>query len=243
MSIPKRPPGKGGRLAHIHFTYVGTPPGRKWGAFIAGECHWIDAHTKGKTKPCICEMTREELTCELCSPFEVPQEVGYQPLYRECDGKPVMVIVYGYSRELVDALKFHQHVTVWRPEGATDSVSLLPALGNAPKYKTTLRERMAPADLTETLLRLWKIPELVDWYRRTHGAAAAAPAAPPPPPPPAARTYPETDLRAKMARHLIDRAGGDQPETVSADATDEALARLTQRDREYKAGRNGNGKK
>ena len=81
-----------------------------------------------------------------------------------------MVVVHGYSREQVDALKLHDRTLIGRGLSENDGVYALRALSPTPRYQSTLTERMKPVDLTETLLRVWGIPELTDWYRRTHGA-------------------------------------------------------------------------
>jgi hypothetical protein len=113
-------------------------------------------------------MTEGYLSCPLCAGADQPQVIGYQPVYRELDGRPVMVIVYELQRENVDALKLHQMVTVGRGPEVTDTVYLAPLLTGGQRYYSTLPERMKPIDVTETLLRMWQIPILTDWYRRTH---------------------------------------------------------------------------
>lgn len=198
MSLPQTPPGGGGRRAHVHWVYIPTPKGKNWTAWIAGPCHWYTCHTKGKSKPCLHCMTGGDLTCELCSPFEVPVVIGYQPLYRECDGRPCQVVVHEYSREAIDAFKLHQPVRIMRGEGSTDSVAIMPQLGSAPRYTSRLAERLRPADLTETLLRMWSMPELTEWYRQTHGHGDNAVSLPPPPPaPPPVAKQPLVEVEVK----------------------------------------------
>lgn len=245
MSLPQRPPGRGGRRAHVHFVYVPTPQGKKWPAHIAGPCMWFECHTKGRSKPCLHELTGGELTCDVCSPFEVPQTLGYQPLYHGKDGRPCMVVVHDYARDHIDALKLHHPVMVERGEGPTDTVALVPMLGAGRKYTSTLAERMQPADLTETLLRMWKMPALTEWYRITHGRGEAVPPMPPPAPPattppPKGKALAENDIRTMLSRHVIEQAGGEQPELIGEDAAREVLARMVKGYK--KPSTNGNGK-
>lgn len=108
----------------------------------------------------------------MCESGQLAEETGYQPLYREVDAKPVMVIVHGYAREVVDAIGLHKRVLVGRGSDITDGVYVIPALQPLPRYHSTLPERMVPADLTETLLRVWRMPQLVDWYQQTQGRPA-----------------------------------------------------------------------
>lgn len=170
MPLPQVSPGGGGRRASTHFCYVRTPNETNWNAWIAGPCHWFDCHTRGRTKPCVHAMTKGEVACRCAGTGEGCEEIGYQPLYREVDAKPVMVIVHDYTREIVDALKLHQRVLVGRGSEQSDGVYLTAALRAEPRYQSTLASRLQPADLTGTLLKLWRIPELVVWYNQTHGA-------------------------------------------------------------------------
>lgn len=172
MALPQVSPGAGGKRPRVHFAYVTTTAGKPWRAWVAGACHWFTVHPKGKTKPCLHEMTKGELTCERCDAGHGWEIAGYMPLYRESDARPVMVIVHEYTRELVDQLKLHSRVLVGRGEDKTDGVYVIPNPDQRPPYTSTLPERMRPADLTETLLRVWRLPDLVTWYEQTHGALA-----------------------------------------------------------------------
>jgi hypothetical protein len=189
MPLQQRPPGGGGRRPRVHFIYTATPPGPKcnWHAYVAGPCHWFDCHTKGKSKPCVHIVTNGDLHCPICSPLNCPEVIGYLPLYRQIDGRPSMVIVHEYSREQIDTLKLHERVLIGRGEGPTDAVWAIPAMSKEPRYQSRLPERNAPADLTETLLRIWNLPDLVEWYQRTNGKSDNAVSLSPPPPPPPPR--------------------------------------------------------
>lgn len=173
MSLPQTPPGGGARRPHVHFTYVKTPTNAKWFAHLAGPAHWYTVHPKGKTKPCLHVMTGGELACERCEQGYDSEVCAYVPLWRESDGRPVMVIVHEYTREVVDQLRVHARVLIGRNEEKSDGVYIIHAPNPLPVFHTTLQEKMRPADLTETLLRVWGVADLVTWYRRTHGAVKA----------------------------------------------------------------------
>lgn len=168
MGFHQSPPEKGRGVRHVHFCYVGTDPGAKWHAFIAGPCLWLDCHCTGRARPCLHALTGGELTCEACNSGSVAAPTGYQPLYREVDSRPVMVIVHDYVREQVDALRFHQRVLVGREVGRGNSLWIAPALSPTPRFTSTLPDRNHPADLTSTLLRVWKVPALTEWFNQTH---------------------------------------------------------------------------
>ncbi|PZU56194.1 MAG: hypothetical protein DI547_17110 [Sphingobium sp.] len=155
---------------------------KPWQAWIAGPCHWYLCHSKGKTKPCLHHMTNGALKCPRCEVGEHAEEVGYLPLYRMLDGKPVMVIVHEASREQIDGLKLHAPVQVGRGAERSDPVWVQPMLV-APRYTSSIADRLKPAKLTPSLLKIWKVPGLMEWLlKRGAAPAIAAPdetAAPP----------------------------------------------------------------
>lgn len=171
MPLPQTPPGgqKEPNIRYIHFGYTRTPASTSWHAYTAGPVHWFTCHTSGRCKPCLHVMTSGELVCDLCASPVPPQIIGYLPLYREVDAKPVMVIVHESVTDQVTGLRLHTRVVIGREAEKTDGVWVQRALKEEPRYVTTLRERMRPVDLTPTLLKVWKIPALTDWYKRTHG--------------------------------------------------------------------------
>ncbi len=169
MSLPQKTPGEGGKNRRVHFRYVGTANGGKWNGYIAGPCHWFLCHSKGKTKPCLHALTDGELDCDLCSPMNEATWTGYLPLWRCIDSAPVMVIVHEHQLEAMNAVKLHAKVLVGRGDDPADGVYVLPALDPNPRFTTAMPWKMNAVDLTETLLAVWKLPCLVEWYRRTHG--------------------------------------------------------------------------
>lgn len=198
------PPGAGPARC-THFPYVKTPQRTKWTAHVAGPAVWVLAHGDNRTVVCSQWFTDGELLCQCCATGVVARVVGYQPLYREQDGRPCMVIVYEDVRHVVDELTLHQRVIVGREGDGTATVWIAPALVPDPVYQTTLPERRRPADISRSLLAVWRDRELMAWYYATQPgtqpgpvvmdrgskprAARAAPLAaevnaPPPPPPP-----------------------------------------------------------
>lgn len=170
MALPQANPERG-RNRHVHFRYVGTSNGSTWTGWLAGVPHWYLCHTKGKTKPCLHEMTSGAVNCPRCTETKEPEMIAYVPIYREVDCSPVMVIIHGEQRERAEQLSLHQRIVIGREKDQADGVWLSPALKRTPEFQTTLEERRRPADLTETLLRLWQLPDLVTWYRSQPTAA------------------------------------------------------------------------
>jgi len=180
-------------------------------------------------------MTSGELTCARCDAGDIAAEVGYQPLYRELDAKPVFVVVHEYSREAIDALKLHARVIVGRGESKHDSVYVIPGLKATPVYTSTLKERMKPADLTCSLLRLWKLPELDHWYITTHGKSDKVVSPPAPPPEPGVRKRANGQPFSPMNQAAAARAGvPPEPSPMDEDmnaAMERAKARVEQKEK------------
>jgi len=171
MSLRKAAPGEGGASTRVHFRYVGVGPNKTWPAHVAGPCQWFMCHTSERTKPCLDWITRGALSCPRCGKSDEPKELGYMPLYRSSDGCPVMVVLYADQREHADKLELHERVMVGREGEKGDAVYIRKALEKTPKYQSSLSVRMFAADLTCTLLVMWKLPELTDWYSRNKNAS------------------------------------------------------------------------
>jgi hypothetical protein len=171
MGVRKASPGEGGGKAYVHFPYVSTSAGAKWFAYVAGPCHWIIGHDKGRTKVCTTWATDGQVKCKLCSPLNPKKELGYQPLYRATDTKPVMVLVHEEVRETIDKLQFHDRVIVGRELDATAGVFVVRALQAEPKFHSTLHAKNTPAALDMVLVRIWNMPEYTSWFMRHEGCS------------------------------------------------------------------------
>lgn len=164
MALPQASPEEG-RNRHVHFRYVPTQNGTTWHAWLAGVPHWYLCHTLKRTKPCLHAMTGGKVSCPRCGESAEPEVIGYVPVYREVDACPVMVIIHLEQQERAEQLAIHQRILIGREAQKADGVWLSPALRPTPTFQTTLEVRRKPADLTETLLRLWNLPDLTAWYR------------------------------------------------------------------------------
>lgn len=165
MSLRKASPGEGGGNTRVHFRYVGVGHSKTWAAHCAGPCQWYMCHTSERSKPCLDWITHGVLPCPRCGGAKEAVMMGYQPIYRSSDGCPVMVVLYEDQRDHADKLDLHERVMVGREGEKGDAVYIRRAMEQTPKYQTTLGARMFAADITETCLVMWKIPELVEWYR------------------------------------------------------------------------------
>ena len=127
-----------------HFAYVPTARGTKWIGYCAGPAHWILGHeVNRKTKVCPDWWTDGKISCPWCSDINAPVEVGYQPIYRAVDSRPVCVIVHEPVREVVDKLKFHARVIVGREKEASAGVYVVMASNRNPGINPHFRSGIA----------------------------------------------------------------------------------------------------
>jgi len=167
VSLKKGTPGRGGQVRADSFSYTSVPCGLKstFNAWLAGPVYWCQAHEHTEkqpgTKPCLHWMTDGSIRCPRCRPQVLPTWVGYVPLYREIDHKPVIVIVHESAMDLLAGLVYPNYVLVGRVD-PTSSVFVRKS-DNAVSLKTDNEQRKRPADITTDLLSMWKMPELEAW--------------------------------------------------------------------------------
>jgi len=78
-------------------------------------------------------------------------------------------VLHEHVREQVDALRLHDRVIVGRGAEQCDGVYVTRALHPLPRFETAVGWKRGPVDLTPSLLRVWSLPALSEWYTRTHG--------------------------------------------------------------------------
>jgi len=232
MPIPPIPPGQGGHVPYTHFKYVGTPKRARWQAWVAGPCQWVMGHSKPPSKPCLDRMTCGALLCTRCAKGHEARKMGYQPLYRHSDTKPVVVIVYEEEELFTREFALHQMVTVGREGDDSDSVFLRPVIGQYPKYQTTLFERTRAVDCTDSLLTMWALPEWTAWVKGSYVPVR-------PTPTPAAAPLFKSDgdefgpMNAAAARRYA------APPAVESGSLAEAMAPMLDRVKAQEASSNG----
>lgn len=215
MTIRSTPRRGGDRPRHVHFAYTATDRGGKWEAWTAGSTIWLWVHCSWKSKPCVAELTGGELVCEFCTRRQIPVVKGYVPLYRCSDAKPVCVIVDEACRDHLEALPHHTRVYVARERTRGSYVTVTRALSQEPAYQSTLPERKIAADITDSLLRMWQMPELIDWHARTQQISDSAVTVPDD-----ASTRPLTSIERALRR----QAEASKPNSDTPVSLAEALA-------------------
>ncbi len=163
--LRKATPEGGSGTGYIHFSYLRTIPGSKWYGHLAGPPVWLQCHTSNTTKPCLDWLSYGQRVCRRCFSGRPAVLMGYVPIYRASDGKPVIVIVYEPQFAVIEQIPTHAKIIVAREGGEYDSQFIRLSLEQTPKFQTTLRERQCAYDLTPNLLKLWKDPDIVECYR------------------------------------------------------------------------------
>lgn len=186
MRIPQCAPGElpgGKRDQFCNWKVAG---GERHIAYVAGFTKWVIAHPSDRgTKPCLHWMTQGELPCKFCAANKCPCELGYVPLYRGIDARPMLAIVYSAERGTIDALELFDRVTVGREREKGAQIWIRRTMEQEPKWTTTLPHRKCAASPDASLLVLWGMPELVAWLQQTAGSDNAVSPAPAPAPAPA----------------------------------------------------------
>lgn len=176
MNVPKASPGEGPKKERDHFPHWSIGGGERHFAYIAGPTAWVIGHPSDKgTKPCLCWMTTNALPCRFCALGKCPCRLGYVPLYRAVDWKPLLVIVYDEEQEWIDKTNTHDRVQIGREKEKGARLWVRRCLEQEPKYATTVTRRQHPQDVDESMLTLWKMPELMSWlaHRRVSDNAVS----------------------------------------------------------------------
>lgn len=166
MRIPSTPRRTGARNKPVHFTYVSVERGQPFDAYLAGPVWWGHIHMLKPSKPCVYELTDGAIACRFCGvpPRPVAVVKGWVPLIRRSDTWPICVPVDEVQRDHLDALKPFTKVVVGRERGKGVGVYVREAMNQEPKWSSTLPEWGAPADITESLINMWKLPEVTAFF-------------------------------------------------------------------------------
>ena len=166
MRIPSTPRRSGARSKPVHFTYVSTERGQPYEAYLAGPVWWGYLHMLRPSKPCVYELTGEKVACRFCGAKKAGVAVvkGWVPLYRRPDGTAICVPVDEVQRDHLDALKCFSKVVVGRERGKGVGVFVRAAANQDPAWSSSLPEYSNPADITESLINMWALPEVFAFF-------------------------------------------------------------------------------
>ena len=176
--LKKGAPGEGWQGACDSFSYTSVQPGLKgwFSGWMAGPVYWTLAHehtdrTPG-TKPCLDWMTDGAVRCPRCNARKLPVWIGYLPLYREQDLKPVFVILHQNALDQLEGLSFPDHVVVGRVEDK--SGVFVHRSETRAQFKTAHAHRKVSVDITRDLVPMWRLPQLEEWLEKSAKAKRRA---------------------------------------------------------------------
>ena len=167
MRIPSTPRRVGARNKPVHFSYVSTERGQPYEAYLAGPVWWGYLHMLRPSKPCVYELTGRQLACRFCAPgakARVAVVKGWVPLYRRNGGDAICVPVDEVQRDHLDSLACFTKVTVGREKGKGVGVFVRACLNQEPAWASSLPEYSTPADITESLINMWQLPEVFSFF-------------------------------------------------------------------------------
>lgn len=233
MSRKRSSPGRGKPGAPSSFSYWGVPVSVKpLYAWVAGECEWYEVHEhtprEHGTKVCLRWYTDGALRCPRCRPLVPTTTIGYLPIYRESDLKPCVLLLHESVADLVTSLRFRDYIMIGRVD--VHSSTFAKKAETRETFASVLPSRQSPCDLLPSLLTMWGYPELNHWIA-THGdRVPVSPAVPAKKESQSGATAAsgEKDVRGKLARHMIDQAGGEQPAEITTAQKRALVNRLTE---------------
>lgn len=129
--------------------------GTKLAAHVAGNCVGVTVHCGKPSKPCMRRYLGAGAKCFGCDNGIRKDWLGYQPFYRELDGRPIVCTFHKDMIERLDKLTLHQRVEIGQEDA--DNVGLWLRAEKGMLYSTTLNARKIGADIAGWLPVLWKL--------------------------------------------------------------------------------------
>lgn len=171
MSIPNAPRRGKDPSRPEHFAFLRGYKGEELYGYFAGPIIWLEMHTSDQgSKPCMHLLTNGELSCPKCK-FGEPARKGACGFYHWRDWKPYFLWVDDSREDIYATFKWQNKIKFGREKLKGSPVWAALCLAQHDEFPTTDARRKKPADLTESLLRIFDDAALTLWYRTTHGAS------------------------------------------------------------------------
>jgi hypothetical protein len=154
-----------------HFAFLRGYKGEELYGFFAGPIIWLQMHTSDQgSKPCLHLLSGGELSCPKCK-YGEPARKGACGFYHWRDWKPYFLWVDDSREDVYEAFRWKHKIKFGREKCKGSPVWAALCLAQHDEFPTTDPRRLRPADLTESLLRIFDDAALTLWYRTTHGAS------------------------------------------------------------------------
>lgn len=226
MSFPNAPRRGKEDARPDHFAYLRGYKGEELYGYVAAPLIWIELHTSDwGSKPCLKALTKGELKCGKCKDSH-PVCKGALGFYHWKDYKPYFLWMDESKRDDYDALRWLDKVKFGREKIKGAPVWAQKCFEQERSFASTRPQCRQPADLTESLLRIFDDNALTLWYRQTHGAgdnALSLPEKPEPAPGPKPKK-----VKLPAAKVAEDQAVAEEMKR-SGDPYDAVIARLRER--------------
>lgn len=150
----------------LRWSFQKMAPNARVHACWIGPVHGLVTHHLGQTKPCLKDLTGGDLECPYCKNHLAKRWRGYAPAVG-FDSKQIVFLVGQTTGAALDATARGKKLVFGRGGGDTSPVAITDYPGIT---GNTVDKRFAPGgvyaegvDLLPWLLRLWELPDLVEW--------------------------------------------------------------------------------
>jgi hypothetical protein len=148
-------PSEEGRVRN--WNHVGAKQGQTWDAWIAGDAIGIFCHVgDDPSTPCLKHYLGKTAKCERCSVMHRREWLFFQPVWRERDGKPCVVIFHADQLDVLERLKNLAFVTIGRAEEKKSGMYLRAHLREV-KFETAFAWKRLPQDISDWLPTLFNM--------------------------------------------------------------------------------------
>lgn len=161
------------------WTHVGAAPGTEWLGWIAGDAIGVRCHVgDDPSSACLRHYLGQQTGCARCAKHHRLEWLWYQPIWRESDWKPVVVIFHEDQLDVLDRLKVLQQVTVGRGKEKKSGMFVRPILRGA-KFETSMDWKRKPQCIADFLPSLWKMRGLLTGELLLSGGSGVVAVLPP----------------------------------------------------------------
>ena len=143
-----------------HWTSARVKAGEYFDGWIAGPMVGVEIHNASVSKPCLKLYCGHLAECPGCKAGLKTGWIGYLPIYRSSDLRPVVVVTRADMLEVIESLEHLAGVRIGRNEGKSEPVWVRANPGLA-RFTSAMAYKMKPQSCTDWLPILWRYRELI----------------------------------------------------------------------------------